>query len=690
MGREFHLHVLARAAEIETLGLLDRLDEAVQAGVLEELEQSGDYRFSHALIQETLYDELTTSRRIRLHATVGIALESFSASDLAPYYAELARHFSEAALAGNADKAIDYATRAGDQAMETTAWEAAARHYLQAVEIMDMSPQTDPRRQARMLIQIGRALHLSGAALFSSDAAVAFDRAVRLAKTHHLTEEFIEAVLDRAGTNLAIQYGGAEHVRLLEDALDLLEPGDSALRARLLTRLAVDQRALPDYQESTVKQMADEALAMARRVDDPSVLANALFGHAVANWGPDELAVRTHSINELLALHDAVSLTHADLYQGYGLQAAYALESGDLDLAGQALSSLAELAAQTPIRWARTFLNELRVVRALLVEDLPGAESAAEESTESKTQIEMIPWHLQHFLVLRREQDRLNELEEELSSIVSLLEQPIDEMPLHGLWPELRYYRTQLLIVHHEVANADLDQNRVRTLAHEYLADTERDFLWIISGCLLADICVAIGERDVAPSLYDVLLPYTDRVAVSGIGPFCVIPASVAHYLGLITTMLGRWSDAEHHFEMASAVQVEMPTSLAHTWHAHAAMLVERGDPGDIDRAQDLNEQALMAAQGLGMIRLERLATALADQIEAQGTTTDDALAYDLTPRELEVLGCLVRGSTDREIADELSISHRTVQVHVSNILGKLQAGSRTAAAAMAIREGLV
>ena len=50
----------------------------------------------------------------------------------------------------------------------------------------------------------------------------------------------------------------------------------------------------------------------------------------------------------------------------------------------------------------------------------------------------------------------------------------------------------------------------------------------------------------------------------------------------------------------------------------------------------------------------------------------------------------LVRGSTDREIADELSISPRTVQVHVSNILGKLEAGSRTAAAAMAIREGLV
>ena len=619
-----------------------------------------------------------------------MALESLHASDLVPHYAELARHFAEAALAGNADKAVDYATKAGDQAMETTAWEAAARHYLQAVEIMETSPQADPRRQARMLIQIGRALHLSGEALFSSDAAVAFERAIKLARSHDLAAEFVEAVLDRAGTNLAIQYGGAEHVRLLKDALDLLEPGDSALRARLLTRLAVDQRALPDYQEITVKQMADEALAIARRVGDASVLANALIGHAVANWGPEELAVRTRSIRELISLHKTVRLQHADLYQGYGMQAAYALESADLDLAGQALSSLSDLAAQTPIRWARTFLNEERAVLALLVEDLPGAESAAEESAKSKTQVETIPWHLQHYLVLRREQDRLDELEEDLRSVISMLDQPIDEMPWHGLWPELRYYRIQLLIMHHEVATASLDLNRVRALTHEYLTNTERDLLWIISGCLLAEVCVAIGEHNVAPSLYDVLLPYTDRVAVSGIGPFCVIPASVAHYLGLITTMLGRWSDAEHHFEMASAVQVEMPTSLAHTWHAHAAMLFERGDPGDIDRAQEMNERALTAAREMGMVRLERLATALVDEIEAGSAAASDGPAYDLTPRELEVLGCLVRGNTDREIADELSISHRTVQVHVSNILGKLETGSRTAAAALAIREGLV
>ncbi len=66
IGREFQLQLLARAADIEPLELLDWLEEAVQAGVLDELEQPGNYRFSHALIQETLYSELTTGRRLRL------------------------------------------------------------------------------------------------------------------------------------------------------------------------------------------------------------------------------------------------------------------------------------------------------------------------------------------------------------------------------------------------------------------------------------------------------------------------------------------------------------------------------------------------------------------------------------------------------------------------------------------------
>jgi len=61
-----------------------------------------------------------------------------------------------------------------------------------------------------------------------------------------------------------------------------------------------------------------------------------------------------------------------------------------------------------------------------------------------------------------------------------------------------------------------------------------------------------------------------------------------------------------------------------------------------------------------------------------------------LTRREVEVLRHLVEGSSDREIADALCVSRRTVTSHVTSILTKLQAASRTAAATRAVRAHLI
>jgi NarL family two-component system response regulator LiaR len=60
-----------------------------------------------------------------------------------------------------------------------------------------------------------------------------------------------------------------------------------------------------------------------------------------------------------------------------------------------------------------------------------------------------------------------------------------------------------------------------------------------------------------------------------------------------------------------------------------------------------------------------------------------------LTPRELEVLRLIASGLSNREIADRLVISHKTVKVHVSHILGKLQVADRTRAAIYALRNNL-
>ncbi len=66
------------------------------------------------------------------------------------------------------------------------------------------------------------------------------------------------------------------------------------------------------------------------------------------------------------------------------------------------------------------------------------------------------------------------------------------------------------------------------------------------------------------------------------------------------------------------------------------------------------------------------------------------ATRSQLTHREREVLSLLATGQTDRKIAESLTISPRTVNRHMSNIFGKLEVPSRAAAAAHAVRSGLI
>ena len=109
IGREFELSVLARAADSAAGEVLERIEEAEDARIVVEMEgAAGRYRFSHALIRETLYDELRTTHRLRLHRRVAEVLESLAGSDESRL-AELSHHFCEAATGGDVEKAVDYA-----------------------------------------------------------------------------------------------------------------------------------------------------------------------------------------------------------------------------------------------------------------------------------------------------------------------------------------------------------------------------------------------------------------------------------------------------------------------------------------------------------------------------------------------------------------------------------------------------
>ena len=95
-------------------------------------------------------------------------------------------------------------------------------------------------------------------------------------------------------------------------------------------------------------------------------------------------------------------------------------------------------------------------------------------------------------------------------------------------------------------------------------------------------------------------------------------------------------------------------------------------------------EEAVAAAQALAV------GAPTTGQASAPPAVPDEAARFGLTPREVEVLRLLAEGRSDREIGAALFVSHRTAMKHVGNILAKLGVGSRAAAAALALREGLL
>ncbi len=142
IGRQFQLQQLARLmSDVTTHHLLEVLEEALATRVIEALPRgTGHYQFSHALIGETLAEEVPTSRRVRQHAQIGDALEALYGSQAETHAAQLAHHFSEASSLIGHTKLVHYASLAGERALATYAYEEALKHFEQALTAKEGAP----------------------------------------------------------------------------------------------------------------------------------------------------------------------------------------------------------------------------------------------------------------------------------------------------------------------------------------------------------------------------------------------------------------------------------------------------------------------------------------------------------------------------------------------------------------------
>ncbi|MFQ6030122.1 MAG: serine/threonine-protein kinase PknK, partial [Dehalococcoidia bacterium] len=157
IGREFSLDQLLPVVEdLSEDRVLEVLEEALSARVIEELPRMvGRYQFTHALIQETLVGELTTTRRVRLHGRIAESLENLYGANVEAHAAELAHHFSEAQTVLGTEKLIHYSLLAGERALGTYAHEEALSHFQRAVAEKEGQPMD--AETASLLFGLGRA-----------------------------------------------------------------------------------------------------------------------------------------------------------------------------------------------------------------------------------------------------------------------------------------------------------------------------------------------------------------------------------------------------------------------------------------------------------------------------------------------------------------------------------------------------
>ena len=591
LGREFALAGLARLSGVEEDELLEVLDEAMAAGVVSDVPGGpGRLRFAHLLIRDTLYEGLTTARRVRLHRLAVEALEALYGEDPGGHLAELAHH----AIAGSdLDRGLLYAQRAGDRALALLAYEEAARLYELGLAALERADGAEPVKRCELLLALGHAQVRAGDAVAAKQA---FLQAAAVARRLEWPEALARAALGYGGRFVWARAGDDERlVPLLREALAVADDQDAALRARLLGRLAAALGDEPDNEQRAT--LSREAVEIARGAGDLPTLAYALVARLSALWSPATVNERLAIATELVDLAERIGDKERAV-EGHGLRFNALLELGQVDAANAELAARGRLTnemRQPAQLWVQLVLES---TRSLFVGNFEAAEETIGQAFElrrARGDAARGAFELQRF-VLRREQGRLAEVESALESCASE----------YRTRPVLRCALANLFV---ELGRADEARPRLAALAGDDFGSLPLDGDWLVSAAFLAEACAFVDDRASAASLYRLLLPYAER-NVSGEGE--VSTGAVSRYLGILASALGRFDDAVCHFEHALALNARMGARpwLAHTRHDYARMLLARGEAADRERAQDLLDQALVTYRALGMGSHEARASA--------------------------------------------------------------------------------
>lgn len=678
-GRHVSHELLAAVTGLGVVELEGAIRSAVESNVLEQA-RNASYAFRHALLGEAVYDDLLPGERARLHTSFMTALQSGTVAGTA---AELALH---ARRAGDRITAAMASIEAGNQAFAVGGPNEAALQFLEAWELLTALPEVPDdinlhdlvRRCAEAFIASGRVT-----------------KAVKVLRTHLESMPTDSLPHDRGqimtsiAAALLLTDTPEDPAVIAAEAVELLADAPPRLLARAL---GVHAQALGDHSEEQARAVAIEGLALAER--------HGLTGIAVeistTLIGLDETPDREHAGTAWRGVADrarAEGHVHAELRALYYL-ARFHHDRGDFTAALAGYDEVTGRGEGVGLRWA-PFPAEARSMKSLVLVGLGRFDEAYDLLDVSGLNPPMVYEWLYfaqqvQVIAIRGacKPDAFTTLREHWSrdGLIAII----------GASAEL-VRADQLGDASAAIEVYDRVVGTVRPLWHEWFQARLRLATVVVGIHATAAARQTVVEREAAAVAVRRVLNDAERTIDfhaeydSAHGP------EYQAWAARLAAEELRW----HWLSQFDPPDADL---LATAWRAAEAAFVAHGNVYELARVRARLAEVLRAtgdAAGARIVaNLAREsaralgAEPLLAELQALGSSAQPARAVgdttSLTPREAEILALVAEGRTNGEIGKQLFISTKTVSVHVSNILGKLSAASRTEAAAIARRDGLL
>jgi tetratricopeptide (TPR) repeat protein len=588
MGREFTLEQIgALVDDLPKERLLDVIEEALAARIIEELPRAvGRYEFTHALIQETLAGELTTTRRVQLHARIAEALERLYEDDADVHAAELTQHFAEAQTVLGTDKLVHYSLLAGERALASHAYEAALGFFQRALAAKGTSPRgtkaAADAATAALLFGLGRAQIATFPLHQIPDAVATMRRAF----------QFFEQMGDVAMAVAVAEYplptipgtitGGLE----LADRALALAPPESIQTARLRS-LQGRLLGLEANDYANALEAIEQALALSRRSGDVALEMRVLVDAAEVDGYQSDFKRALSRAAAAADLAGRVDDPRAEMVAHYWLLLSLLAQG---DLGGAATHARAAVGAAQRLRYH--FLTARALFGLALVRRLQGDLVGALEATDQALSVSPQETRALYLGVLLQFEAGHREAGGDYLRRLLEANRLMQEGPTMGS----AYYVAAIALIAYVAGDSDYRAHACETGRNVVNATRVTPTVATLSRAGLGLIACVAGDQVSAREQYEFFNgnPNADWIAL-------LAPSDRHHLLGVLATLLGEWQNAAQHFEdsLMFCHKAGYRPSLAWTCCDYAALL--QAQRSDEEHARGLLDEGLTIARELSM-----------------------------------------------------------------------------------------